>query len=89
VIAASLKEGDGRTLLDVAAMGPDATWATPTLSGLLTHESPKVRTLAARALGSIGPAASAAKPALESARNDPNAGVKKAANDALKRIQPQ
>ncbi len=67
VLTAAMLEGDGRTLLDVAALGPNAAWAVPTLIGLLSHESPKVRTLAARALGSIGPAARVARPGLEAA----------------------
>jgi HEAT repeat protein len=83
----AMREGDGRTLLEVGALGPHAAWAVPTLSGLLSHESPKVRTLAAKALGNIGPAASEAKVALEAARSDPNAGVQKAATDALARVQ--
>jgi HEAT repeat protein len=87
VLIAAMQEGDGRTLLEVASLGPKAEWAVPTLSGLLSHESPKVRTLAAKALGNIGPRASAAKPNLEAARNDSNAGVKKAATEALARMQ--
>jgi HEAT repeat protein len=59
----------------------------PTLNGLLTHESFKVRALAAKALGSMGPAAIAAKPNLEALRNDSNPAVKAAAKDALARIQ--
>ena len=85
-LADAMREGDGRILQEVAALGPSATWAVPTLSGLLTHSSPKVRTLAAKALGNMGSAASTAKAGLEAARNDPNAGVKTAADDALKRI---
>jgi HEAT repeat protein len=87
VLAGAMREGDGRTLLDVAALGPDAAWAVPTLIGLLSHESSKVRTLAARGLGSIGPSASAAKVSLEEARRDSNAGVQKAAADALARVE--
>jgi HEAT repeat protein len=87
VLTDAMREGDGRTLLEVGALGPQAAWAVPTLSQLLTHESPKVRTLAAKALGNIGPAASEAKMALEAARADSNAGVQKAANDALARMQ--
>lgn len=87
ILAAAMREGDGRTLLEVGSLGPGAAWAVPTLSGLLTHESPKVRTLSARALGNIGPTASASKSALEAARNDPNTGVQKAATDALARVQ--
>jgi HEAT repeat protein len=89
VIIGAMREGDGRTLLDVAALGPNAVWAVPTLIGLLSHESPKVRTLAARSLGSIGPSASAAKVPLEGARRDSNSGVQKAAADALVRVDRQ
>jgi HEAT repeat protein len=87
VLVDAMREGDGRTLLEVAALGPDAAWAVPTLSGLLSHESPKVRTLAARALGSIGPAASAARPGLEAASRDSNAAVQTAATEALAHVQ--
>ena len=87
VLTDAMREGDGRTLLEVGALGPNAAWAVPTFSGLLSHESPKVRTLAAKALGNIGPAASGAKIALEAARSDSNAGVQKAATDALARLQ--
>jgi HEAT repeat protein len=87
VLTSAMREGDGRTLLDVAALGPNAAWAVPTLIGLLSHESHKVRTLAAKALGNIGPAASAAKVPLESARRDSNAGVQKAAADALASLE--
>ena len=87
VLAAAMRDGDGRTLLEVAALGPNAAWATPTLSGLLSHGSPKVRILAAKALGNIGPSASAASVALEAARHDSHAGVQKAATDALARVK--
>jgi HEAT repeat protein len=87
VLSDAMREGDGRTLLEVGALGSGAAWAVPTLSGLLSHASPKVRTLAAKALGNIGPAANGAKIALEAARGDSNAGVQKAANDALARVQ--
>jgi HEAT repeat protein len=86
VLIAAMREGDGRTLLEVGALGPNAAWAVPTLSGLLSHESFKVRSLSATALGNIGPAAISAKPNLEALRNDNNPTVKKAANDALNRI---
>jgi HEAT repeat protein len=86
VLAAAMREGDGRTLLEVGAMGPDAVWAVPTLIGLLSHESPKVRALAARALGQIGPPAAAAKTALQQATRDSNAAVQGAAREALNRI---
>jgi HEAT repeat protein len=87
VLVGAIREGDGRTLLDVASQGKDAVWAVPTLIGLLSHESSKVRILAARALGSIGPAAAEAKPSLEVAARDPKATVRTAAKDALNGIQ--
>jgi HEAT repeat protein len=86
VLTAAMREGDGRTLLEIGTLGPNAAWAVPTLSGLLSHESPKVRILAAKALGNIGPTASEAKPALEAAGRDSNAAVKTAAKEALNRI---
>jgi HEAT repeat protein len=87
VLVGAMREGDGRTLLEIASEGKNAAWAVPTLIGLLSHESSKVRTLAARALGSIGPAAGAAKGAIEAATHDSNAMVHSAAKDALKRVQ--
>jgi HEAT repeat protein len=87
VLTAAMREGDGRTLLEVGALGPNAVWAVPTLSALLSHESFKVRSLSAAALGNIGPAAISAKPNLEALRSDSNSTVKKAANDALNRIK--
>ena len=86
VLTGAMREGDGRTLLAIGTMGADAAWAVPTLVGLLSHESPQVRALAARTLGRIGPAARAAQPDLEAARRDPNAAVQSAAKEALKRI---
>jgi HEAT repeat protein len=86
VLTAAMREGDGRTLLEVGALGPDAAWAVPALNRLLSHESFKVRSLAANALGNIGPAAISAKANLEALRNNKNSTVKKAANDALNRI---
>jgi HEAT repeat protein len=86
VLISAMREGDGRTLLAVGAMGESAAWAVPTLTGLLSHADAKVRVLAARGLGGIGPAAVAGKPALEAASRDSNAAVQKAAKDALARI---
>ena len=87
ILISAMREGDGRTLLAVGAMGADAAWAVPTLIGLLSHPTPQVRALAARTLGRIGPAASTAKSALETARGDSNAAVQNAAKDALNRIE--
>jgi HEAT repeat protein len=86
VLTAAMQEGDGRTLLAIGALGADAAWAVPTLTGLLSHSSPQTRALAARTLGRIGPAANGAKAALDAASRDKNPAVQKAASDALSRI---
>jgi HEAT repeat protein len=86
VLVSAMRAGDGRTLLEVGAMGKDGAWAVPTLIGLLSHEQAKVRALAARSLGRIGPTASDAQAALQRATHDPNAAVQTAAHDALIRI---
>ena len=87
VLTGAMREGDGRTLLEIGALGPNAAWAAPTLIELLSHASPKVRTLAARALGGVGPTSNEARVALGAAQRDSNAGVRKAATDALARLQ--
>jgi HEAT repeat protein len=89
VLTAAMRNGDGRTLLEIGNLGAAAAWATPTLAGLLSHESPKVRILAANDLGRIGPAAASAKPALEAAARDSNAAVQHAAQNALLLIEPK
>lgn len=85
-LTTAMQQGDGRALLAIGSMGPSAAWATPTLAGLLSHQSPQVRVLAAKTLGRIGPAAKEAKSALETARRDPNKGVQAAAKEALTKI---
>lgn len=87
LLIAALREGDGRILLATGAMGNDAAWAVPTLVGLLSHNSPQVRAIAAKTLGRIGPAAIDAKPALEAARRDANPVVQNAAKEALSHFQ--
>jgi HEAT repeat protein len=87
VLVSAMREGDGKTLLEVGQLGADAAWAVPTLIGLLTHQSPQVRVLAATDLGRIGPAARSAKGALQSALKDSNAAVKHAAKTSLERIE--
>ena len=86
VLTSAMREGDGKTLLEVGELGADAAWAVPTLVGLLSHKSPKVRVLAANDLGRIGPAAASAKTALQAAAGDSNAAVKRAAQKALGQI---
>jgi HEAT repeat protein len=70
-------------------MGKDGAWAVPTLIGLLSHESAKVRALAAQTLGRIGPAASDSKTALQRTLRDPSVAVQGAADGALARIHAQ
>jgi HEAT repeat protein len=87
VFIAAMRAADGRTLLAVGAMGAEASWAVPTLMGLLSHATPQTRALAARTLGRIGPPALAAKTALEAVSRDSNPAVQNAAKDALYRLQ--
>lgn len=86
VLTAAMKEGDGHVVLAVGNMGREADWAVPTLIGLLSHQAPQMRSLAAQTLGRIGPPAIAAKSALQRALADPNVAVQSAARNALERI---
>jgi HEAT repeat protein len=86
VLTDAMWNGDGRVLLEVGAMGADAEWAVQTLVGLLSHESPQLRALAAQTLGRIGPAAGGAVEALQRATKDLNVAVQGAARGALDRI---
>ena len=43
VLIGAMREGDGRIFLEVGAMGEAGAWAVPTLVGLLSHESAKLR----------------------------------------------
>jgi HEAT repeat protein len=88
-LTAAMRAGDGRVLLDVGAMGAGAVWAVPTLIDLLAHPLPQVRALAAQTLGRIGPAAAAAKPALQQATRDSNLAVQQAARAALDQIKSE
>ncbi len=87
VLIAAMRGGDGRVMLAVGALGKDGAWAVPTLVELLSHQTPQVRALAAQTLGRIGPAAAAAKAALERAAHDQNPAVQQAAMEALERVQ--
>lgn len=85
ILTKEMRAGNGRVLLEVGRRGSSAAWAVPTLIELLSHESPKVRALAAQTLGDIGPAAASAKSALQRATGDPSAAVQSAARDSLNR----
>jgi HEAT repeat protein len=89
VLVGAMRAGDGRIFLEVGAMGEAGAWAVPTLVALLSHESAKVRALAAQTLGRIGLVTPEAKAALQRCLRDPNAAVQTAAKDALDRLQPQ
>jgi vesicle coat complex subunit len=82
----AIKQGDGRTILAVGQMGPDAKWAVPTLVALLAHNRPQVRAVAAQSLGRIGPSGAAAIPALQKSLADPNPAVKAAAKLAIEKL---
>jgi HEAT repeat protein len=69
-------------------MGRPATPAVPYLIDALFGCS-ETRELAARALGSIGPDAKAAVPALTARLGDRYADARKAVAEALKRIDPE
>lgn len=71
-----------RTLV---AVGPKAA---PAVAGLLTHDSPAVRSLGAITLGELGPDAAAAVPALAKALADDSPAVRSVAAIALGKIGP-
>jgi HEAT repeat protein len=87
VLAEALRRGDGPVFLAIGRMGARGAWAVPTLTTLLSDRRPSIRALAAHALGSIGPAARDAERALEQCLRDPEANVRKAAENALRKIE--
>jgi vesicle coat complex subunit len=82
----AMAKGEGGTIVAIGQLGEDAAWAVPTLIALLNDRRPGTRRLAAEALGTIGPAASAARSSLESATRDSDDRVRAAAEQALERI---
>jgi len=58
---------------------------SPALDGPVRYY-PDVRSVVAEALGAIGSRAKEAVPALQKVLNDPDAGARSAASDALKRL---
>jgi len=78
---------DARTSREAAeALGYLGSPAIPALTAALRHADPQVRCIAARALGRLGSEAKAARSALLEAVSDPDAAVRDAAAEALKRI---
>jgi HEAT repeat protein len=84
----AMRQANGPVMLEVGRMGRGAAWAVPTLTGLLSHDSAKVRALAARSLGDIGPSAAKAETHLKRLLRDPNVAVQDAARQALENIRP-
>ena len=68
---------------------PASAQVTPTPTTPPPDDNPSVRVGAATALGALGSSARAAVPALRAALDDPDAGVREAAAQALQRIQPE
>jgi hypothetical protein len=87
VLMEAMQKGEGGTIVAIGQLGSDATWAVPTLVALLRDRRPGTRRLAAEALGNIGPAASEATSALESATRDSDDRVRTSAEQALERIR--
>lgn len=89
-IARGLKAGDANVRRDLigilGTLGKDAAEAAPDLAGLVAQPSFPYRVDAARALVSIGPAASAAVPTLQKVLEDRNPDVRKAVEEALRAI---
>jgi predicted Ser/Thr protein kinase len=68
---------------------PDAGLLVPSLVRALTHDQPRVRAEAVRALGVTGPAARPAVPDLLALRADPSPEVRRAVEEALDRLAPE
>jgi HEAT repeat protein len=82
VLTATMKLGEGGTIVAVGNLGSSADWAVPTLVELLSDQRPNTRRLAAEALGRIGPTGDAVK-ALQQATQDADDRVRAAASAAL------
>ena len=83
VLKTAMEQGEGGTIVAVGHMGTDATWALPTLTGLLRDRRPGIRRIAAEAIGRIGPDESARASLRNSAADDPDDRVREAARTAL------
>jgi uncharacterized protein (TIGR02996 family) len=82
--------GSGKRLVDARrAARTIGAHAVAGLSGLLTHETPKVRDWAAKCLGAIGPAGREALPALLAGLKDAESSVRRAVVTAIRDIRPR
>ena len=92
-VMAALSEADPAALDKVRAVvqgfAPGTKEMVGPLARGLQHADASVRVGAATALGALGASAKGAVPALRAALDDPDAGVRDAAAQALKRIQPE
>jgi HEAT repeat protein len=92
-LVAALAEADPAAREHVVAavqvFAPGTKEMVEPLAKGLRHAEPSVRVGAATALGALGASARAAVPALRAALDDPDAGVRDAAAQALKRILPE
>jgi hypothetical protein len=92
-VIAAISESDpaarDKVLAAVQVFAPGTKEMVGPLAQGLRHADPSVRVGAATALGALGSSARAAVPALRAALDDPDAGVRDAAAQALARIQPE
>jgi hypothetical protein len=92
-VIAAISESDpaarDKVLAAVQMFAPGTKEMVGPLAQGLRHADPSVRVGAATALGALGSSARAAVPALRAVLDDPDAGVRDAAAQALARIQPQ
>ncbi len=87
VLIEAMRQGEGGTIVAIGKLGDRATWAVPTLTGLLKDQRPGTRRLAAEALTRIGPAARDAASGLRAALNDTDDRVRAAAQEALAAVE--
>lgn len=81
-LEATMREGEGGTIVAVGKLGPSAAWALPTLISLLQDGRPGIRRLAAEAIGRIGPNVEA-RVALQKIADDRDDRVRAAVQTAL------
>jgi len=92
-VIAAISESDpvarDKVLAAVKVFAPGTKEMVGPLAQGLHHADASVRVGAATALGALGSSALAAVPELRTALDDPDAGVREAAAQALRRIQPE